>query len=269
MTLDLELWTYDEILLVAIDNCDNPGLACARVQPFWWRSNLQCALDRAPSRQPWRSPVVCRLLPQVAGVATLSPTQLQSLAWTLRYTSTTTANLGACDTLKETVQQAFTLQPPPTDAPLRVLVDLTAAANPEVSSVAGDGSVDVATLSRAVDIGTGVTGGLYAIAGAIQHDMNCPGSYVMGRVVNAGGGPVAGIQVNLRDQWGNQAYTASKSGATDYGLFDFPIPSGSPHELYLTVMDGSGNPISATFTIFHKMGDAGDAPCHHIVLQGG
>ena len=206
---------------------------------------------------------------QVAGVATLSSAQLQSLAWTLRYTSTTTANLGACDTLKETVQQAFTLQPPPTDAELRVLVDLTAATNPEVSSVAGDGSVDVVTLSRAVDIGTGVAGGLYAIAGAIQHDSDCPGNYVMGRVVNQAGGPVAGIQVNLRDQWGNQAYAVSKSGATDYGLFDFPIASGSPHELYLTVMDGSGNPVSATFTIFHKMGDAGDASCHHIVLQGG
>jgi hypothetical protein len=211
---------------------------------------------------------------QVAGVATLSPSQLQSLAWTLRYTSTTTANLGACDTLKETVQQAFSLQPPLADVPLRVLVDLNAATNLEVSSVASDGSVDVATLSRSVDIGTvdigtGVTGGLYAIAGTIQHDTNCPGSYVMGRVINTGGGPVAGIQVNLRDQWGNQAYTASKSGATDYGLFDFPIASGSPHELYLTVMDGSGNPISATFTIFHKMGDAGDAPCHHVILQGG
>lgn len=91
----------------------------------------------------------------------------------------------------------------------------------------------------------------------------------MGRILNYDNAPVAGVQIHLRDEWGNEAYAISKSGANDYGLFDFPIPSGAPHNLYLTVMDGAGTPISATFAIPHKQGDAGDAPCHHIILQGG
>jgi hypothetical protein len=107
------------------------------------------------------------------------------------------------------------------------------------------------------------------LVGAIQHDNQCPGSYIMGQVLNREGSPVAGIQISLRDPWGNQAYAISKNGAMDYGMFDFPIASGAPHELYITVMDGTGNPISATFTVPHRLGDAGDAPCHHIVLQGG
>jgi hypothetical protein len=127
--------------------------------------------------------------------------------------------------------------------------------------------VDVATLTPAS--GPGASGGRYAIAGAIENNSDCPGSYVMGRIINDDKAPVAGVQVHLRDEWGNEAYAVSKSGANDYGRFDFPIGSGAPHNLYLTVMDGTGNPISATFTIPHKQGNAGDAPCHHIVLQGG
>lgn len=204
----------------------------------------------------------------VAGVTTLTPAQLQSLAWTLHYTSTNALNWGACDTLQETVQRAFAVQPLADAASLRVLVDVTAATNPAIGPVAGDGSVDVATLSRAVDVGTGVAGGRYVLVGGIQNDNNCPGSYIMGLILNPDGAPVAGVQVMLRDPWGNQAYAVSKSGAMDYGMFDFPIASASPHELSITVMEG-GNPISATFTVPHRLGDASDAPCHHLVLQGG
>lgn len=205
----------------------------------------------------------------VAGVATASQNTVETLAWTLQSTTTNTLNWGACDTLQAMVQQAFTLIPPPADAPLRVLVDVNAANNPAVSAVASDGTVDLATLRQAMDIGTGLAGGRYTMVGAIQHDNNCPGSYIMGQVLNREGSPVAGIQISLRDPWGNQAYAVSKNGAMDYGMFDFPIASGTPHELYITVMDGTGNSISATFTVPHRLGDAGDAPCHHIVLQGG
>jgi penicillin-binding protein 1C len=204
----------------------------------------------------------------VAGVATPTPTTLQALAWTLAYTATNnTLNLGTCDTLKNAVQQAFALSPFTTTATVRVVVDLAAAGNPTVNPVAGEGSVDVATLTPAS--GPGASGRRYAIAGAIENNSDCPGSYVMGRIINDDKAPVAGVQVHLRDEWGNEAYAVSKSGANDYGRFDFPIGSGAPHNLYLTVMDGTGNPVSATFTIPHKQGNAGDAPCHHIVLQGG
>jgi penicillin-binding protein 1C len=203
----------------------------------------------------------------VAGVTTPTPTTLQALAWTLSYTATNTLNLGPCDTLQDAVQGAFALSPFTTTTTIRVLVDLAAAGNPSVNPVAGEGSVDVATLTPAN--GSGLTGGRYAIAGAIENNSDCPGSYVMGRIINFDNAPVAGVQLHLRDEWGNEAYAVSKSGANDYGMFDFPIPSGAPHNLYITVMDGTGNPISATFTIPHKQGEAGDAPCHHIVLQGG
>nr|HMN27976.1 hypothetical protein [Caldilineaceae bacterium] len=59
------------------------------------------------------------------------------------------------------------------------------------------------------------------------------------------------------------------SGGSDFGLFDVPIPSSSPHEFYLWVVDGNGNQISPTFTIQHRQGGAPDVPCHHVVLQGG
>ncbi|MEZ4614338.1 MAG: hypothetical protein R2867_02325 [Caldilineaceae bacterium] len=65
------------------------------------------------------------------------------------------------------------------------------------------------------------------MAAPIVHDNNCPGQYVMGRVINGAGEPVAGVWIKMNDQWGNEATTVSKSGAIDYGLFDFPIPSGA------------------------------------------
>ncbi|MCB0111768.1 MAG: hypothetical protein KDE53_37850, partial [Caldilineaceae bacterium] len=134
----------------------------------------------------------------------------------------------------------------------------------------GDGSVDLATLRQAVSVETGlVGGGAYAVAAPVVHDNNCPGQYVMGQVVNSAGAPVAGIWVQMRDQWGNEATTVSKSGTIDYGMFDFPIPSGSPHELYLTVLGEGGVPLSATVVIPHRQGEAADLSCHHIVFRGG
>lgn len=38
------------------------------------------------------------------------------------------------------------------------------------------------------------------------------------------------------------------------------------HEFYITVVGGRGNPISATFTVPHRLGEAGEALCHHVVL---
>ena len=73
----------------------------------------------------------------------------------------------------------------------------------------------------------------------------------------------------MRDEWGNQSSAISKNGAIDYGLFDFPIPSGAPHQIYITVVDDGGNPISAVIAIPHRQGEAVDASCHHLVLQGG
>ncbi|MDQ3248072.1 MAG: transglycosylase domain-containing protein, partial [Chloroflexota bacterium] len=191
--------------------------------------------------------------------------QSQVIAWSMRYP--TGVNLGPCARLNEVVKQALTANPGPNDAGLRFFVDTAAAANPLIGDAAN--TVAVLTTTQAVDNPIPLVGGSYMLAKPVVNDTNCPGAYVMGRIVNRDGGPVAGVYVYLRDEWGNYAYAVSKSGATDYGLFDLPIASSAPHELYLTVMDGGGNPISPTFTILHKLGEAGDASCHHVVFQGG
>ncbi|MEZ4859988.1 MAG: transglycosylase domain-containing protein [Caldilineaceae bacterium] len=203
---------------------------------------------------------------EVSVTTTLTAPQLQTIAWTLQHASA--LNLGACDKLKEVVTQALQLGPPAADGSLQVLVDLAAANRPDLPPLAGDGAVDIAQISNAVDIGAGVMGGSYMLAGPIVHDNDCPGQYIMGRILNREGAPVAGVHVKMRDQWGNEANAVSKSGAVDYGMFDFPIPSGAPNELWVTVLDGAGNAASAPFRIPHRMEEAGDASCHHIVLQG-
>ncbi len=200
-------------------------------------------------------------------VQSLTIGQLQTVGWALRNSSA--LDLGPCDQLKEIVPAALAARPGSNDGELRVLVDLAAAGNPEVAAVAGDGSVDINTLIADVSIDTGLVGGAYHLAAPIVHDNNCPGQYVMGQVIDGTGAPLAGVSIKMSDEWGNEATTVSKSGAADYGMFDFPIPSGGPYNLYITVLGEGGVPISATFTIPHHQGEGGDLSCHHIVLQGG
>ncbi len=204
--------------------------------------------------------------------ATLTPTlataQLQTIGWAI--TNGSTLNLGKCDQLGEIFPQALARLPSAEVNGIRLLVDLAAAGSATPATVAGDGSIEVSVLARAVDVEAGLVGGnSYRLATAVVHDNNCPGQYVMGRVVNAQGDPVAGVQIVMRDEWGNQATAISKNGAIDYGMFDFPIPSGAPHQIYVTVIDDGGNPISAAITIPHRQGEATEASCHHLVLQGG
>jgi penicillin-binding protein 1C len=197
----------------------------------------------------------------------LTQEQQQVLAWSLRYGSQ--ANLGRCDELALHAPQALALTPQEGDAGMRILVDLAAVGNPALGTVASDGAVEIAAISRAVDVATGLGGGRYSLAAPVIHDANCPGQYLMGRVINREGGPVAGVRLRFRDQWGNEAVAISKNGAADFGAFDFPIPASSPHEFALWVEDEAGNPLSPPVTIQHRQGDGLDAPCHHVVLQGG
>ena len=217
------------------------------------------------SRTPTNTPT---LAAATSATATLSTAQLQTIGWAIGNSSA--LNFGPCDQLGTLLPQALALLPLDQVNGIRLLVDLAAAGSETVANVAGDGSVEVAALARAVDVEAGlVGGGNYRLAAAIVHDNDCPGQYVMGRVINLEGGPVAGIHIIMRDEWGNQSSAISKNGASDYGLFDFPIPSGAPHQIYITVVDDGGNPISAVIAIPHRQGEAPDASCHHLVLQGG
>jgi penicillin-binding protein 1C len=103
----------------------------------------------------------------------------------------------------------------------------------------------------------------------LYHGNDCPGDYIMGRVINWEGGPVAGVRVSMVDAWGNYYESMSKSGAADYGLFDFPLYSSTAQDLKLTVLDGNGNPISQTFVIPHNQNPTSSYPCHFVTIQGG
>jgi penicillin-binding protein 1C len=107
----------------------------------------------------------------------------------------------------------------------------------------------------------------YRLAEAIRHDTSCPGSYVMGRILNRQGGPVPGIRVQMVDGWGNVYFAETKSGALDFGIFDFPLYSATPQDLQVTVLDGGGSPISPTITVPHNQGGASNLSCHYVVFQ--
>jgi penicillin-binding protein 1C len=194
--------------------------------------------------------------------------RIQGMAWSMQYG--TPANLGRCDELNTLAPLALSQVAGGAGAQMRILVDLAAAGNPEWSETASPGAVEVAAMAGLVAESSAPLGsGYYALAAPIVHDANCPGAYVMGRVLNLAGEPAPGVAIRFRDEWGNEANAISKSGASDFGMFDFPIPSSSPHEMYVWVVDPAGNQISPTITIQHRRGDAPDAPCHHVVLQGG
>lgn len=103
----------------------------------------------------------------------------------------------------------------------------------------------------------------------LYHGNDCPGEYIMGRIINWEGGPVAGVRVSMVDVWGNYYESMSKSGAADFGHFDFPLYSSTPQDLKLTVLDGNGNPISPTFVIPHNQSPTSNYPCHFVTVQGG
>ena len=107
--------------------------------------------------------------------------------------------------------------------------------------------------------------GQYVMAG-LTSDSNCPGSYIMGRILNAQGGPVAGATVIMQDEWGNKFVAVSKSGESDYGGFDFPLGYASAVSLNITVLDEAGNPAGPTVTVRHLAPDD-LSPCHHVILQ--
>jgi len=109
---------------------------------------------------------------------------------------------------------------------------------------------------------------LRRVAQGIINDASCPGNYVMGTVVNKDGAPLAGIRLEMTDQWGNRTYAMSKNGQNDYGMFDFPIYGDGPQNLQLAVVDANNNPIGAPVIVPHKMDAASDAPCQHVMIRG-
>ena len=194
--------------------------------------------------------------------------QLHALAWAVHKGAP--VYMGPCDRLGSDLAAALALDPQEDDGDLQVLVDVAAAGDPNAVTLSPDGAVPLEIAARAVAVDGLVGGsGVYNLAEPIVHDTSCPGNYVMGVVRNRDGAPVAGVRLILSDPWGNLTEAYSKNGQSDYGQFDFPIYGDGPHDLFLRVTDGSGNPLSPTITIPHRQDAASDAPCHHVVLIGG
>ena len=69
------------------------------------------------------------------------------------------------------------------------------------------------------------------------------------------------------DQWGNEAFTTSKSAASELGRYDFPLfpPDGSAVTYSVTVVDAAGNPLSPSAAVAHGHDGAfRDANCHWV-----
>ena len=111
------------------------------------------------------------------------------------------------------------------------------------------------------------TGANHFVLDRMWHDEQCPGQYVLGVVVDSVGAPIAGVHVSLVDAW-NNSYMAVSKGGGDAGRFDFPIyGTGSPQKLVLQVQDGTGNPLSPPIVVPHRLAEADESPCHHIVVR--
>lgn len=185
--------------------------------------------------------------------------RLHAVAWSLRHP--TPVDLGPCDSLGVTVAQAAALAPEA--AGVQVLVDVSAAMDPNAGPVAGDTAIPVASTWTSPS-GSGV----YGVAPPVAHHDGCPGNYIIGTVFNSAGGAAAGVRIALVDQYGNQAMAVSKDGANDYGYYDFPI-GDAPNSYTLTVVDEAGTPLSSPVVVNHLQGDAGSAPCHTVIWREG
>ena len=190
----------------------------------------------------------------------------QVLAWSLRH-DTAPIHLGACSALGDLSATALATEPAEVDGGLRVLVDLAAASDPNVAEAAGPEALEVALI---VGDGPGLipdVGGNFVLAQPVSHDTACPGEYIVGRVLDVTGAPLAGVRLSLYDQSGNQSTALSKDFGDDAGRFDFPLFSASPQEFFLNVVDEAGNPLSSTVVLQHRQGEVPDAACHHVVFR--
>jgi len=175
--------------------------------------------------------------------------------------------------------------PTPTPAPNRTLLPTTIAPQNEGSAtpVAGTSSIQETLLPTptptatpvpditAIPDGFPTATALPAVAGStatgvyralgVAHDEFCSGDYVLGQVLSRAGAPVAGVRIVAVDEWGNRSEVLTKSGANDFGRYDFPIGT-NPRDLTVTIVDSAGNPLSETVGIAHRRFD--DLSCHHI-----
>jgi hypothetical protein len=103
----------------------------------------------------------------------------------------------------------------------------------------------------------------YGAAG-VAHDSSCGGDYVLGSVYNASGQLIQAVAVVYSDDMGNRTVAAAVNGA-----YRFPVMSAqSSHNIYISLVDATGNPVSGTVTVPHRQGGGSDLGCHYVIWQG-
>jgi penicillin-binding protein 1C len=189
--------------------------------------------------------------------------QLQVIAWSVR--RALPINLGPCEDLPNVVPAAFRVSLEGAGNRPQVTVDLSAAMNVDVGSVKGElPGAENAGLQGEIVVQGDAPAPQFALAEPVKSDANCPGYYIMGRVINREGAPMADVRVMLTDEWMNQSEAVTKSGEIDRGNFDFPIHDFA-NTYTVVLVDGANQVISDAVVIKHLQdGDA--SPCHHITL---
>ena len=93
----------------------------------------------------------------------------------------------------------------------------------------------------------------FALAGSMRYSNgDCPGTYAQGIVTDRAGNPLAGVRLNLVDEYGNEAAAVTKPGPGDTGRYDFPM-GGPARRFYMTVVDEAGKPLSPSVEILHDL----------------
>lgn len=132
----------------------------------------------------------------------------------------------------------------------------TATAVPDITAIPDSFPTAVALPAAVAPTGAGTFRAL-----GVAHDEFCSGDYILGQVLSRAGAPVAGVRIVVVDQWGNRNEVLTKNGVNDFGRYDFPIGTNT-RDLYVTIVDSAGNPLSETVGIAHRRFD--DLSCHHI-----
>ena len=141
----------------------------------------------------------------------------------------------------------------------------------DVADVADDGGTDPQPEGDVVvdtaDVGDGGTfKENYLVADQYPYS-SCAGEQVVGVVIDANTNPLPGVRLNYVDQWGNELSEVTGGGFSDYGLFDFSISVETGHQIYITIVNDAGNPVSNTAVIDHQQAENVGYLCHYLVFR--
>lgn len=90
---------------------------------------------------------------------------------------------------------------------------------------------------------------------------DCPGSYILGSVIDQAGKPMPDVSLRLTDEYGNQQTQTAKQVPSELGRYDFPL-FGPSRRFFLSVIDSQGRPLSPVVEIPHGVGSTAEARCH-------